>query len=112
MVMGDFSCYIMAWQLCRTMKAEDVKSRLDIAMAETGVEHVHVVQRPRLLSDNTACFISRELKKHPETLEIRHARAKAYHPMTQGEIERYRSLRNHQANPKPPNDKRYQDQNG
>jgi putative transposase len=53
-VMDDFSRYIIAWQLCRTMKAEDVKNTLDMAIAETGVEPVQVVQRPRLLSDNGA----------------------------------------------------------
>jgi transposase InsO family protein len=59
-VMDDFSRYIIAWQLCRTMKAEDAKNTLDMAIAKTGVEHVQVVQRPRLLSDNGACFISQE----------------------------------------------------
>jgi putative transposase len=94
-VMDDFSRYIIAWQLCRTMKAEDVKTTLDMAIAETGVGHVRVVQRPRLLSDNGACFISQELKKYLETLEIRHIRTKTYHPMTQGKIERYhRSMKN------------------
>jgi len=94
-VMDDFSRYIIAWQLCRTMKAEDVKATLDMAIAETGVEHVQVVQRPRLLSDNGACFISHELKKYLESHEIRHIRTKTYHPMTQGKIERYhRSMKN------------------
>ena len=94
-VMDDFSRYIIAWQLCRTMKAEDVKNTLDMAIAKTGVEHVQVVQRPRLLSDNGACFISHELKKYLETHEIRHVRTKVYHPMTQGKIERYhRSMKN------------------
>lgn len=32
-----------------------------MAIAVTGVEHVQLVQRPRLLSDNRACFISHEL---------------------------------------------------
>ena len=50
--MDDYSRYIIAWQLCRTMKAEDVKKTLDMAIEQTGVEHVHVMQRPRLLSDN------------------------------------------------------------
>ena len=94
-VMDDFSRYIIAWQLCRTMKAEDVKNTLDMAIAETGVEHVQVVQRPRLLSDNGACFISHELKNYLESHEIRHVRTKMYHPMTQGKIERYhRSMKN------------------
>jgi len=94
-VMDDFSRYIIAWQLCRTMKAKDVKNTLDMAIAETGVEHVQVIQRPRLLSDNGACFISHELKKYLETHEIRHVRTRVYHPTTQRKIERYhRSMKN------------------
>jgi putative transposase len=94
-VMDDFSRYIIAWQLCRTMKAEDVKNTLDMAIEKTGVEHVRVVHRPRLLSDNGGCFISHELKKYLESHEIRHVRTKTYHPMTQGKIERYhRSMKN------------------
>jgi len=34
------------------MKAEDVKITLDQAIAKTGVQHIHVLHRPRLLSDN------------------------------------------------------------
>jgi len=94
-VMDDYSRYIIAWQLCRTMKAEDVKNTLDMALEKTGVNYVHVVQRPRLLSDNGSCFISHELKRYLERHEIRHVRTKTYHPMTQGKIERYhRSMKN------------------
>jgi transposase InsO family protein len=35
-VMDDFSHYIIAWQLCRTRKAEDVKNTLDMAIANPG----------------------------------------------------------------------------
>jgi len=94
-VMDEFSRYIIAWKLCRTMKAEDVKDTLDRAITETGIEHVQVVQRPRLLSDNGACFIAHKLKEYLESYEIRHIRMKTYHPMTQGKIERYhRSMKN------------------
>lgn len=51
---------------CRAMNAEDVKNTLDMAIEKTGVEHVRVVHRPRLLSDNGGCFISHELKKYLE----------------------------------------------
>jgi putative transposase len=93
--MDDFSRYIIAWQLCQTLRAEDVKNTLEKAITETGIEHVQVVQRPRLLSDNGVCFISYELKKYLETHEIRHVRTKVYHPMTQGKIDHYhRSMKN------------------
>jgi putative transposase len=94
-VLDDYSRYIIAWRLCQTMTAEDVKMTLDLALPTTGVKHVHVLQRPRLLSDNGACFIAAELRKYLEQHEMRHIRTKTYHPMTQGKIERYfRSMKN------------------
>ena len=51
-VLDDYSRYIIAWNLCKSMKAEDVKITLDQAIAKTGVQHIHVYHRPRLLSDN------------------------------------------------------------
>ena len=93
--MDDYSRYILAWQFCRTMKAEDVKETLDKAIERTGVEKVQVVHRPRLLSDYGPCYISRELKSCLEKQDIRHLRTRVYHPMTQGKIERYhRSMKN------------------
>jgi len=94
-VMDDYSRYILAWRLCQTMMAEDVKKTLDMAIETTGVEHVRVVHRPRLLSDNGSAYVSKELKRYLEANEIHHIRTKPYHPMTQGKIERYhRSMKN------------------
>jgi len=94
-VMDDYSRYILAWRLCQTMMAEDVKKTLDMAIETTGIEHVHVVHRPRLLSDNGSAYVSKELTRYLEANEIHHIRTKPYHPMTQGKIERYhRSMKN------------------
>jgi len=94
-VMDDYSRYILAWRLCQTMMAEDVKKTLDMAIETTGVEHVHVVHRPRLLSDNGSAYVSKELRRYLAANEIQHIRTKPYHPMTQGKIERYhRSMKN------------------
>ncbi len=94
-VLDDYSRYIITWRLCKTMTAEDVKERLDIAIAKTGVTHVHVYQRPRLLSDNGPCFISQEFKEYLQKHAINHIKTRVYHPMTQGKIERYfRSMKN------------------
>ena len=67
-VMDDYSRYILAWRLCRTMMAKDVKKTLDMAIEWTGVEHVHVVHRPRLLSDNGSAYVSKELKHYHEAI--------------------------------------------
>jgi transposase InsO family protein len=94
-VLDDYSRYIIAWSLCKSMKAEDVKKTLEIAIAKTGVKHIHVYHRPRLLSDNGPCFISTELKDYLIQPDMKHIRTRTYHPMTQGKIERYhRSMKN------------------
>lgn len=94
-VMDDYSRYILAWRLCNGMSAADVKVTLDLAIAESGVDHVYVRYRPRLLSDNGSCYISGELKQYLDDKGFRHTRSRPYHPMTQGKIERYhRSIKN------------------
>jgi putative transposase len=94
-ILDDFSRYIIAWKLCKTMGTDDVKSVLDEAIAVTGVKQAHVFARPRLLSDNGSCYVSGALREYLEQEGIRHVRSKPMHPMTQGKIERYhRSLKN------------------
>lgn len=56
---------------------------------------MHVLQRPRLLSDNGSCFIAAELRRYLDEHKRQHIRTKSYHLMTQGKIERYfRSMKN------------------
>jgi len=94
-VLDDYSRYILSWKLFTGMSSEDVTEVLDLAIAKTGVKHVAVHHRPRLLSDNGPCFISKELKQYLETHGLSHTRGKPYHPMTQGKIERYhRTMKN------------------
>jgi transposase InsO family protein len=94
-VLDDHSRYIIDWKLFTGMGSGDVQELLDRAIASTGVENVEVRHRPRLLSDNGPCFISKELRAYLEAREMTHTRGKPYHPMTQGKIERYhRTLKN------------------
>jgi len=94
-VLDDFSRYILAWKLTPTMNADDVQNTLRIALAKTGLDHVLVEHRPRLLSDNGSCYLSRDLKLFLDRKHIEHTRGAPYHPMTQGKIERYhRSMKN------------------
>ena len=51
-VLDDFSRYIVTWRLGPTMCASDVTATLDQALAASGLDHINVKQRPRLLSDN------------------------------------------------------------
>ena len=66
-----------------------------MAIKKTGVNNIKVIHRPRLLSDNGPCYISKELKKFLKQQNLSHTRGKPFHPMTQGKIERFhRSLKN------------------
>jgi transposase InsO family protein len=94
-VIDDYSRFILAWRLCTGMSAEDVKQTLDDAIKFTGIDHPTVMPRPRLLSDNGPCYVSKALKEYLDAEGINHTRGKPYHPMTQGKIERYhRSMKN------------------
>jgi putative transposase len=94
-VIDDYSRYILAWKLGTGMAATDVQETLDAALAFTGVEHVQVHHRPRLLSDNGPAYLSGELAAFLKDHDLTHIRGKPFHPMTQGKIERYhRSLKN------------------
>ena len=56
------------------MTALDVKETLDEAVSNTGVNHIQVKRRPRLLSDNGPCYISGELKNYLEKQGVTYTR--------------------------------------
>ena len=94
-ILDDYSRYILACQLCIGMSAEEVKQTIETAIQFTGIRNPKVMSRPRLLSDNGSCYLSKALREYLEEEGILHTRCKPYHPMTQGKIERYhRSMKN------------------
>jgi len=94
-VLDDYSRYILAWNLCSGMSTEEVKETIETAIGFTGMRNPTLWHRPRLLSDNGPCYVSKALREYLEAEGIRHTRGKPYHPMTQGKIERYhRSMKN------------------
>ena len=64
-------------------------SEKDEAVSNTGLNRIQVKHRPRLLSDNSPCYLSGELKIYLEKQGITHTWEAPYHPMNQGKIERY-----------------------
>jgi putative transposase len=88
-VLDDFSRYIVAWKLCSTMRADDVTATLDLALNASGLDHVTVVHRPRLLSDNGSSYVSEDLAKWLANKRMGHIRGAPYHPQTHGKIERW-----------------------
>jgi transposase InsO family protein len=94
-VLDDFSRYIISWSLRSSMSAEDVQETLDQALATTGLDHAQVRCRPRLLSDNGPCYVSKDLQAYLDARGMSHTRGAPYHPQTQGKIERYhRTMKN------------------
>jgi putative transposase len=91
-VLDDYSRFIIHWELCKTMKAEDVQRTIEVAMLKANLAPY---QRPKLLSDNGACYVASELKEYLKTVGIGQVHGKLLHPQTQGKIERYhRSMKN------------------
>jgi len=94
-VLDDYSRYIVDWKLFTGMEATDVTELLDRAIAATGLEKIAVQHRPRLLSDNGPCFISKTLREYLDQRGMRHTRGRPRHPQTQGKIEQYhRTMKN------------------
>ena len=61
-MLDDFSRYIVAWRLGPTMCASDVTATLDQALTASGLDHINVKQRPRLLSDNGSSYVAVNIK--------------------------------------------------
>ncbi len=78
-VLDDFPRYIGAWKLCSTMRAVDVTDTLDLALKASGLDHVTVVHRPRLLRDNGSSYVSEDLAKWLDDKRMGHVRGKPYH---------------------------------
>jgi putative transposase len=91
-VMDDYSRYIITWELCRNMETKDAQRVIGRAIHESGVTFK---KRPRLLTDNGSCYISKEFAKFIDREEMGHVKGAPYHPQTQGKIERYhRTMKN------------------
>ena len=88
-ILDDYSRYIISWKLCTNMRTQDVKDTLDLALEASGCDQVHIVHKPRLLSDNGSSYVSGEPAEWLQDKDIKHSRGAPYHPQTQGKIERW-----------------------
>ena len=91
-ILDDYSRFIVHFELCENMMTEDARITIATALkkADLGTK-----PRPRLLSDNGPCYISKELKSYLESEQIEAIHGRPLHPQTQGKIERYhRSIKN------------------
>jgi len=76
------------------MRTEDVTDTLDLALQASGCDQVHVVHKPRLLSDNGSSYVSGDLAEWLKDKGMKHSRGAPYHPQTQGKIPLGTLLRN------------------
>ena len=88
-ILDDCSRYIIACNLCTTMKTSDLADTLDIALQASGRDQDHVMHKPRLLSDNGSSYVSGELAERLGDKNMGHVRGAPYHPQTQGNIGRW-----------------------
>jgi len=88
-ILDDYSHYISSWKLCTNMRTQDVTDTLDLALEASGCDPVHVIHKPRLLSDNGSSYVSGELAEWLQDKGMKHSRGAPYHPQTQGKIERW-----------------------
>jgi putative transposase len=58
-------------------------------LSAAGLDHVTVVHRPRLLSDNGSSYVAGDLARWLQDKGMEHVRGAPYHPQTQGKIERW-----------------------
>ena len=73
----------------------DVTATLDLALAASGLDHVTVVYRSRLWSENGASYLSADLAEWLDGKGMQHVRGAPCHPQTQGKIERrHQTLKN------------------
>ncbi len=91
-IIDDYSRFIVYWKLCETMKAEDVQSTIHYTLKSVSLKNG---QRPILSSDNSACYISSELKSYFKSVNTKSIHGKMIHPKTQDKMELYqRSMKN------------------
>ena len=73
-VLDDYSRYFVSWKLCTNMRAEDMTETLDLALQASGCDQVHVVHKPRLLSDNGSSYVSGDLAEWLQDKGMKHSR--------------------------------------
>ena len=62
-ILDDYSRYIIHWEICDSMKAEDVKRTVNTAIEKAKLKSK---AKPKLLSDNGSCYVSKRTQSLSE----------------------------------------------
>ena len=88
-VLDDYSRFILAWELKTDMTAASISEVVEQAVEWTGMKHVPVEDRTRLVSDNGSSYLAQAFEDYLRMLQIRHIRCSPNHPQTNGKLERF-----------------------
>ena len=88
-MLDDFSRFIIAWKALRDDESAGRHGHTRSGAGGSGFDHMTVVHRPRLLSDNGSSYVASDLLDWLDKQNIEHVRGAPYHPQTQGKIERW-----------------------
>lgn len=62
------------------MKAEEFTDTLQFALQASGCNNAVVVQKPRLFSDNSSCYVVADLADYVDAKGMDHVRGASHHP--------------------------------
>lgn len=85
-VLDDYSRRILAWDLKKSNTGDDFAEVVEIACINAEVDESDM---PNLVSDRGPALISSDLNDYLDDVGIYHIYASAYHPQTNGKIERW-----------------------
>lgn len=92
-VLDDYSRKILAWDLKKSNTGDDFVDVIKLACLNAGVDGDNM---PKLVSDRGPALISSDLNDYLNEEGIYHIYASAYHPQTNGKIERWhKSMKGH-----------------
>jgi putative transposase len=101
-VLDDYSRRILAWEVVPDIQTPSLAGVIQAAVEATGLAQAPQVlgveaseeDRPALLTDNGSGYISKVMEQYLCTQGLKHLRARAHHPQTNGKIERmHRTLK-------------------
>lgn len=82
-VLDGFSRSIIHWDICESMREQDVELVLQKALEK------HPGVKPRIISDNGPQFIAKDFKVFLRIFGLSHARTSPYYPQSNGKLERW-----------------------
>jgi len=88
-ILDDYSRRILAWKLLRDVQTPSLVEVIQQAVEATGVISAPPVEKPALLTDNGSGYISWAMEEYLRFHGLKHIRARAHHPQTNGKIERW-----------------------